>query len=55
MSKIIQELIQFFALKQESALEMFINSKQPTSAAEVEYWTREYELTDEGMYWGRGL
>jgi hypothetical protein len=28
--------------KQNSFLEEYINSKNPTSITEVEYWTREY-------------
>ena len=56
MSKILQKLKKFFETSQQSQqsqLEAFITSKRPTNAAEVEYWTREYET--EGKYWGRGL
>lgn len=28
--------------KQQPVLEEYINSKNPTSITEVEYWTREY-------------
>jgi len=55
MSKLLKELIQFFETKNQSALEQFINSKNPTSAIEVEYWTREYESDSNTTYWGRGL
>ena len=54
MSKILKKLIQFFAVKQQSNLEAYINSKRPTNAAEVEHWTRQYENSD-SIYWGRGL
>jgi len=43
MTNLLKELTQFFA-KQPNALEQFINSKSPKSHAEVEYWTRYYEL-----------
>lgn len=38
----------------QSALEAFITSKYPTSAAEVEHWTKVYERRDD-YTWGRGL
>ena len=37
----------------QSQLERFIISKQPTNAAEVEYWTREWE--NNKFVWCRGL
>jgi hypothetical protein len=37
----------------QSRLEQYINSKNPTNAAEVDYWQRQYDT--EGQYWGRGL
>ena len=43
MTKLLKELTQFFA-KQPNALEQFINSKEPKSHAEVEYWSKYYEL-----------
>jgi hypothetical protein len=42
MSKLIKELAELFA-KQPNALEAFINSKEPKTHADVEYWTRYYE------------
>jgi hypothetical protein len=39
MFKFIEKLF-----KRPSDLEAFINSKNPTNPAEVEYWTRYYEL-----------
>jgi hypothetical protein len=43
MTKLFKELTQFFAIK-SNTLETFINSKEPKSHAEVEYWTKYYEL-----------
>jgi hypothetical protein len=43
MEKLIKEFTQFFT-NQPNALESFINSKEPKSHADVEYWTRYYEL-----------
>jgi hypothetical protein len=37
----------------QSRLEQYINSKNPTNAAEVDYWQRQYD--SEAQYWGRGL
>jgi hypothetical protein len=54
MSKLIQKLKKFLSPSQQSRLEQFINSKKPTNAAEVEYWTREFE-SDNSTYWCRGL
>jgi hypothetical protein len=42
MSKLIKEVVEFFA-KQPSALETFIISKEPKTHADVEHWTRWYE------------
>jgi len=43
MTKLFKELTQFF-LTQPNALEQFINSKEPKSHSEVEYWTKYFEL-----------
>jgi hypothetical protein len=37
----------------QSRLEQYINSKNPTNAAEVDYWQRQYD--SEAQYWSRGL
>ena len=34
-------------------MEKYINSKNPTNAADVDYWQRQYE--SEAKHWGRGL
>ena len=54
MTKLLKELTKFLTPNQQSRLEQYINSKRPTNAAEVEYWTRQYE-TNNTIYWGRGL
>jgi hypothetical protein len=55
MTTLLQKLTKFFEIKEQSQLEQFINSKSPTNAAEVEYWTKQYEQNNEGFYWSRGL
>ena len=55
MTQLLEKLTEFFNVKEQSRLESFINSKRPTNAAEVEYWTREYENNSNGLFWGRGL
>ena len=37
----------------QTRLEQYIASKNPTNAAEVDYWQRQYD--SEAQYWGRGL
>jgi hypothetical protein len=53
MTKLLEQLTKFFTSNQQSRLEQYINSKNPTNAAEVDYWQRQYD--DEAKYWGRGL
>jgi hypothetical protein len=53
MTKLIELLTQLFQTKQQSRLEHYINSKNPSNAAEVDYWQRQYE--SEAQYWSRGL
>jgi ABC-type Zn uptake system ZnuABC Zn-binding protein ZnuA len=43
MSKLLKELTKFFT-KETNTLEAFLNAKEPTSHAEVEYWTRYYNF-----------
>lgn len=54
MTQLLEKLTKFLASNQQSRLEQYINSKRPTNAAEVEYWTRQYE-SNNTIYWGRGL
>ena len=42
MSKLLKELTQFL-VKQPSALEAFINSKNPQTHADVEFWAKYFE------------
>jgi hypothetical protein len=54
MLSILEKLSEMFpAQKYQSRLEQYINSKNPTNAAEVDYWQRQYDT--EAQYWGRGL
>jgi hypothetical protein len=54
MLAILEKLSEMFpAQKYQSRLEQYINSKNPTNAAEVDYWQRQYDT--EAQYWGRGL
>jgi hypothetical protein len=52
MLNILERLAEMFP-QQQSRLEQYINSKNPSNAAEVDYWQRQYE--SEGKYWSRGL
>jgi hypothetical protein len=42
MTKLLKELTQFF-VKQPNAMEVFINSKEPKTHADVEYWAKYFE------------
>jgi hypothetical protein len=53
MTKLLERLTKLFTINQQSRLEQYINSKNPTNAAEVDYWQRQYD--SEAQYWGRGL
>ena len=37
MTNLLEKLTEFFSIKEQSQLEQFINSKNPTNATEVEY------------------
>jgi hypothetical protein len=52
MLNILERLAEMFP-QHQSRLEQYINSKNPSNAAEVDYWQRQYET--EGKYWSRGL
>jgi len=41
MSNILEQLKKLF--RTPTALESYINSKNPTSPAEVDYWLRQYD------------
>ena len=53
MTKLLEQLTKLFTTNQQSRLEQYINSKNPTNAADVDYWQRQYD--SEAKYWGRGL
>jgi hypothetical protein len=54
MLAILERLADMFPTqKYQSRLEQYINSKNPTNAAEVDYWQRQYD--SEAKYWSRGL
>ena len=42
MSKLIKELVELLG-KRPNALEAFINSKNPQTHADVEYWSKYFE------------
>lgn len=55
LEKVLEKLAEMFPTQQyQSRLEQYINSKNPTNAAEVDYWQREYE-TGNTQNWGHGL
>jgi hypothetical protein len=54
MLSLIERLAEMFPKQgYQTRLEQYINSKNPTNAAEVDYWQRQYDT--EAQYWGRGL
>ena len=54
MLSLIERLADMFPRQgYQSRLEQYINSKNPTNAAEVDYWQRQYD--SEAQYWCRGL
>jgi hypothetical protein len=54
MLSLVERLAEMFPKQgHQSRLEQYINSKNPTNAAEVDYWQRQYD--SEAQYWGRGL
>jgi hypothetical protein len=55
MTQLLKKFTEFFRVNEQSRLEQYINSKYPTTATEVEYWTRQYEQNNDGLYWSRGL
>jgi hypothetical protein len=54
MLAILERLADMFPKQRyQSRLEQYINSKNPTNAADIDYWQRQYD--SEAQYWGRGL
>jgi len=55
LERVLERLAEMFPTqKYQSRLEQYINSKNPTNAAEVDFWQREYE-TGNTQYWSRGI
>ena len=52
MFKKLKELLQGVITKtnRQSALESFISSKNPTTAAEVDHWVRTFDRSSGGHY-----
>jgi hypothetical protein len=57
MSKLLERLAKFFQSQPKSDLDVFISSKKPQSAADVEYWQKQWDhgRRNIGFQWGRGL
>jgi hypothetical protein len=54
MLALLERLAEMFPKQHyQSRLEQYIVSKNPTNAAEVDYWQRQFD--SEAQYWGRGL
>ena len=54
LERILERLAEMFPKQvYQTRLEQYINSKNPTNAAEVDYWQRQYD--NEAQYWGKGL
>lgn len=52
MLSLLERLAEMFPRQHyQTSLEQYISSKNPTNAAEVEYWQREYDIRE----WGKGL
>jgi hypothetical protein len=56
LERVLERLAEMFPKQQyESRLEQYINSKNPINAADVDYWQRQFEQNNEGLYWSQGL
>jgi hypothetical protein len=54
LEKVLERLAEMFPKQAyQSRLEQYINSKNPTNGADVDYWQRQYD--SEAQHWGRGL
>lgn len=53
MTQLLKSIMNLFSTpSQQSQLEHYITSKNPTSPAEVDYWARQYEANQAVLYWG---
>ena len=54
LERILERLAEMFPKQNyQTRLEQYIMSKNPTNAADVDYWQRQYDT--EAKYRGRGL
>lgn len=54
MLRMLEQLAEMFPKQHyQTRLEQYIISKNPTNAADVDYWQRQYE--SEAKYWSRGI
>lgn len=53
MTKLLESITSWFSRSnQQTQLEHYIVSKNPTTPAEVDYWARRYEANQASLYWG---
>lgn len=52
MLKKLKQLLQRVAASQTD-MEIYINSKHPKNAAEIDFWSRQYSQRAHGGYYGR--
>jgi hypothetical protein len=56
MTQLLKNITNWLKIDTQSELESFINSKHPSNAGEIDYWTRQYEYTKQRTEsWGQGL
>lgn len=51
----ISSIKQQFQNNSQDELNRYISSKNPTSAADVDHWVREYDRKQVGSYWSTGV
>jgi hypothetical protein len=44
-----------FKNSDQAELDRYIASKSPSTAAEVDYWIREYDRKQPSSYWSKGV
>ena len=56
LERVLERLAEMFPTQgYQSRLEQYINSKNPTNAAEVDFWTKQYEQNNKSLYWSHEL
>lgn len=53
IKRLLQRVFTSTNINHQSNLERFILSKKPTSVAEIEHWTKIYDLNQRGGFHGR--